>query len=1591
MYWYDYTWILVVGCIAAFFTAFGIGANDVANAFGSSVAARTLTLRQALLIASVCEFSGSVLLGREVTRTVAGGIARLTAFDRAPELYMFGMLCALVASGVWLLLATYLSLPVSTTHSTIGAVMGFALVFGGVDAVVWLDEQPSFPYMGGLVPIILAWFTSPLLSGLATAFMFFTVRIAILRRSNSLMMAFWSLPILVLGTVFINAFLVLYNSANDSRLHWPASKAAWVSACIAGGCCGLTLLIAMPLVRRRVVLRQSLVRDLAVRRRQQLAYYVTRASNAGKDSPAPTPAAGRSLGRFGRDSAAANHAGRPSTAGARAGGGGGLYGSLPRGASMDQPVQAFARHADPGPAGMAGAAFPPAAAMGDPSAQPPPGQHLSHSFSEGGGGAPPQMDRQTSGGGMRRSDTSSAYATAPPLPPPPQAAEYGAAAAAAGMMATMVGDGVPAGSGKSATQMQPYQPPQPVGLQNPQPPPAASSRYGSARSLLPARGGGDDDDPAAAAAAGMGTGAGNSAASERLGLQALLSPTPRQGSQPAMRPLLESPSQQQQQQPQAVVSQPYARLTPDLARGTSTGRTSSTVYSGAMTPPQFRQLSSAQGSSAQHSSAHAHTGPQSHVLQALQAVGSTHGSSASRNTAADTSSGASAGAAAGAGGGGSIEMVAQPLPVGEAQPQQQLAAAVEGGIGGPRAAGEGAGASTAVAAAAAMGAGAEVVRAAEAGQQQLQPQPQAQLLRDQQAQQQQQWGGQQQQQQWGQQAQWSQQQQQQQQAWANQQQQWNTQPQQAWGGQQQQQWNNQQQWRGQQQAWGNQPQQPQQWNNQQWNAQQQWNNPQQQWGGQQQQQQQQQQWAQQQYGQQTQWAAAQPQQQRWVQGNPQQQQQWGGQNQYWQQPQQQQQQPAWRSGAPAGGGAVAFRPPQQQMPIPQQQQQWGGGMGGGAGAGGGMQMQMQMQRAQPPRFGGAGAGANYNAQVGAVYGGGGGGYAALPAGPVSGRYAPGVPEPIAEATERRRSVSVEDRLARQSREQAREGPAAEIQEAEAEGVEEWRVGEVEMEPQAAAAHTPLPRPGSAAAGTRSGQHTPLAALLGGAAAVAARALGRRSDASQRPVSMQFSRPTAESFERDTGIDAAAGGGHGDGWAGGHGAWDDGGGHDHAAPPPPHVFDDAEYDTRADDHVPLDPLHGGSSAPAGSGAGAMPASSMGRASAGGGGAVSRVSRSYAAAAAQYGFHMPYSNRSHRTAHRAGTEGEGGGLGTDDGSGRGLPPGMAAGTQWQKTFDQLKAVVMRGNNDDAFHAEVLENDEVAAGMQARAEVFDPATEHAFKYLQLVTAICDSFSHGANDVANSVGPLAAIWYIYRFHRIDYQADVPIWILCIGGAGIVVGLACYGYNIIRAIGMRLSVITPSRGFCIELSTALVVVVASKFGLPISTTHCQVGATAAIGLMEGSAGINWKLSAQFVLGWLVTILITGLLSAALFAAGAYSPSITQEHAISQYEDMIRTVSQELNLLMNRTNTAALLDPATWGNYSADLAADIAAELAEMQVWMQQGNSTNTRPVQHMDATELTEYLSDTVQTYVNNSLPYIGGMSAKGIVLPRPRLRRRR
>ena len=188
-----------------------------------------------------------------------------------------------------------------------------------------------------------------------------------------------------------------------------------------------------------------------------------------------------------------------------------------------------------------------------------------------------------------------------------------------------------------------------------------------------------------------------------------------------------------------------------------------------------------------------------------------------------------------------------------------------------------------------------------------------------------------------------------------------------------------------------------------------------------------------------------------------------------------------------------------------------------------------------------------------------------------------------------------------------------------------------------------------------------------------------------------------------------------------------------------------------------------------------------------------------------------------------------------------------------------------------------------MHINAEKFDPKIEEVFKYLQIFTACCDAFSHGANDVANSVGPFAAIYLIYKEQntlskKLDMEDDA-YWILGLGGIGIGLGLIIYGKKIIYAIGNKLCKITPSRGTCIELGSALVIITGSRLKIPLSTTHCQVGATIGVGLLENKScfkkieGINWWILSKTTFGWIITCIIVGFTSGILSAQGVYGPS----------------------------------------------------------------------------------------------------------------------
>jgi len=147
-----------------------------------------------------------------------------------------------------------------------------------------------------------------------------------------------------------------------------------------------------------------------------------------------------------------------------------------------------------------------------------------------------------------------------------------------------------------------------------------------------------------------------------------------------------------------------------------------------------------------------------------------------------------------------------------------------------------------------------------------------------------------------------------------------------------------------------------------------------------------------------------------------------------------------------------------------------------------------------------------------------------------------------------------------------------------------------------------------------------------------------------------------------------------------------------------------------------------------------------------------------------------------------------------------------------------------------------------------------EKVFAILMIFTACAMAFAHGSNDVANAVGPLAAVVSIVNSGTITAKSAMPGWILLLGGGGIVLGLATYGFKVMATIGKKITELTPSRGFAAELGAAGTVVLASGFGLPISTTHTLVGAVLGVGFARGIGALNLKVVGSIFLSWLVTL-----------------------------------------------------------------------------------------------------------------------------------------
>ena len=217
------TIFIILACLFGFFMAWGVGANDVANAMGTSVGSKAVTIKQAFIIAAVFEFSGAFLAGGEVTKTIRKGMIDADVLAGSPDLVVYGMLAALLAAGIWLLVASRAGWPVSTTHSIVGAIVGFAAVGIGMEAVQW----------GKVGTIVMSWVVSPALAGVISYWLFVSVQRLILDTPNPLASAKRYVPFYIFLVGFIIALVTVHKGLKHVGLHLSTQE-SYMAAVVLG-------------------------------------------------------------------------------------------------------------------------------------------------------------------------------------------------------------------------------------------------------------------------------------------------------------------------------------------------------------------------------------------------------------------------------------------------------------------------------------------------------------------------------------------------------------------------------------------------------------------------------------------------------------------------------------------------------------------------------------------------------------------------------------------------------------------------------------------------------------------------------------------------------------------------------------------------------------------------------------------------------------------------------------------------------------------------------------------------------------------------------------------------------------------------------------------------------------------------------------------------------------------------------------------------------------------------------------------------------------------------------------------------------------
>lgn len=245
--------LLIMAAAFGFFMAWGVGANDVANAMGTSVGSRAITIKQAIIIAVIFEFSGAFLAGGEVTSTIRKGIIDPEILSASPELLVYGMIASLLAAGLWLLVATSFGWPVSTTHSIVGAIVGFAAIGISVDSVNWSKVSN----------IVASWVVSPLMAGVIAFVVYQSVRRFILNAAEPLAAARRGVPVYIFMVAFIICMVSLVKGLKHVGLDLSFEQSLIYAALIASG---ITALGAILISRLKVNAETSHEEILSVER-----------------------------------------------------------------------------------------------------------------------------------------------------------------------------------------------------------------------------------------------------------------------------------------------------------------------------------------------------------------------------------------------------------------------------------------------------------------------------------------------------------------------------------------------------------------------------------------------------------------------------------------------------------------------------------------------------------------------------------------------------------------------------------------------------------------------------------------------------------------------------------------------------------------------------------------------------------------------------------------------------------------------------------------------------------------------------------------------------------------------------------------------------------------------------------------------------------------------------------------------------------------------------------------------------------------------------------------------------------------------------